>query len=121
MEICAVAALSRTRPDRIAVAPPGSGFVIAHRRDHVVVDGPRFRHRVLYSFCLLRGKFPDDSPKRHALVWLQKALPLSRVHSCFRSDRLRTQPNPMLLPRRLTMDTHLLRRSMLRPRNLPTY
>src|ERR1700719_4742319 len=43
MEIGAVAPLGPARPDRIAVPPARSRFVVAHGGDHVIVDGARFR------------------------------------------------------------------------------
>src|SRR6267143_4012219 len=70
VEISAVATLGRAGPYRIAVAPTGAGLVVAHRGDHVIVDGPRFLQRVLDSACLLRGEFRDDPLERHAAVRL---------------------------------------------------
>ena len=58
-------------------------------RDDGVVDGPRFRKRVLDPTRLLRSKLRDDSLKRHAAVWLEETIETGRVYySRSRADRV---------------------------------
>src|SRR5260370_13133811 len=106
MEIRAISALGGARPDRIAVSPAGSGFVVAHGGDHVVVDCARFRKWILKSACLLRGKFSDNSLKGHTAIRLQEPLQITRarVHVC--AVLIAGERNAMLLPPGLKLYTH---------------
>src|SRR5712664_2155310 len=117
MEIRAISALRRARPDGIAVSPSGSGFVVAHGGDHVVVDGARFRQWILNSACLLRGKFSNHSLERHKAIRPQEPLQITRArtdaHSNVRRARISGERNAMLLPPRLKSDAHLRRTANL--------
>src|SRR5205807_7435509 len=73
VEIGAVAAFGRARPNRIAVAPARAGFVIAHSSFHVVVDGSGFCERLLDPFGLLGGEIGNHSLNRHQAIRLKEA------------------------------------------------
>src|SRR6266404_5841070 len=70
VEISAVATLGSAGPYRIAVAPAGAGFVVAHSGNDVVVvvDCSRFLQRILDPPCLLRSELRDDPLERDAAV-----------------------------------------------------
>src|SRR6267143_6914919 len=68
VEISAVATLGGAGPYRIAVAPAGAGFVVAHSGNDVVVDCSRFLQWILDSPCLLRSELRDDPLERDAAV-----------------------------------------------------
>src|SRR5215469_5717065 len=77
MEIHAIALLGCARPNRIAVTPSGTGLVVAHSGQNIVVNSPSLCERLLDPSCFLCGKLRDLSLEGHETVRLKKALEIS--------------------------------------------